>query len=189
MFKQVATGFPVRLDRKGVIRAVLLARRKRGIIGVGKFCAYGGEIELKNGENAHTALIREFYEESDMDCMPQDIEPTGELSITYQNTVLRRGEYLTIDVSQSFIHLNLIHGCIGTPKDSVEMTDAQWFSRCELPVASMLEGDAIILQRILSGNNIRATGIYDLTTGKIAMTDGRKNFLIRLEATRLSRPK
>lgn len=125
---------------------ILLAMKKRGF-GAGKWNGVGGKIEA--GESIEEALVRETQEE--IGVTPLDWKPVAELDFVQDSST---------DPWHMYVYAFISHRWEGNPKESEEMAP-QWFAFAEIPYADMWDDDEHWLPRVLSGELITGTFIFD----------------------------
>jgi 8-oxo-dGTP pyrophosphatase MutT (NUDIX family) len=147
--KKAVVGFPV------TKKNVLLAIKQRGNIGRGLYMPYGGKLE--RGETFEEAMVREFFQESGMSTVTDDLEEVGVLFT--QNHLNGR------PAVEWEIRIYLIHGWDGVPVDTDEMRSPRWFprSKYKLPLARMLPADCIWVPKVLAGKYVEVYTAYDCT--------------------------
>lgn len=160
---RAAIGFLVKKHRNGL--DILLARKREGDNGCGRFRPYGGKC--KPGETNERTMLRELNEEANVTALPEDLEEVG--------TIIRRNYYRSRRMGRYrylgtwIVKIYLIHAWDGIPSDSDEMIDPHWFrvrSRHdhELPLKRMLAGDCEAIFQIVAGQKVTISAAYDLET-------------------------
>ncbi len=129
----------------GKIKDICLAMKKRGF-GEGKWNGIGGKVE--QNETIEEAVVRETEEE--IGVTPKEIEKVATITFLFTHNK---------DWSQT-VHVYITSNWDGEPKESDEMKP-QWFSVKEIPYNLMWVDDEIWLPKILKGEKIIATFIFN----------------------------
>ncbi len=138
--KEGTIAFPIRNGR------VLLGIKNQKI-GAGKWNGPGGHIE--NGETPEQATTREIFEESGLKTIVWDLEKRALIDFYKDNILIFK------------VHIFVVTGWNGDPKDTKEMCKFTWFPFDEIPVDNMLAGDVVWLKMILMGKKVKGSVYYD----------------------------
>ena len=125
---------------------VLLGYKKAGF-GAGKYNGFGGKVE--EGETIAGATVREMHEETGVHVRLSDLERVGHLTFLFPYKP---------DWEQA-VHVYTARTWEGIPQESDEMAPA-WFKVEDIPYDQMWDDDVYWLPRVLAGERVRATFIY-----------------------------
>lgn len=139
--------------RKPEERQLLLAMKKRGF-GEGKWNGVGGKVE--EGESVVQAAIRETEEEIDVEVDAAHLREVARLTFYYES----KPEW------DCLVHVYFATEWEAEPGESEEMRP-KWYSEDTLPFEEMWEDDAIWLPRVLSGEFVEATFLFN-AAGKLS---------------------
>jgi 8-oxo-dGTP pyrophosphatase MutT (NUDIX family) len=138
--------YPVEYDS----RQVLLGQRKiEGLIGK-KICGFGGHVE-RSDPTILDAALRELQEEAGISAQLSGISKVGELYISHQS---KEG---------LLVHIFIVNSWTGQPEETDEMKPI-WFSLDALPLSGMPQNDALWVERILNGEKLRISLVFDENT-------------------------
>ena len=129
----------------GEVENICLAMKKRGF-GKGKWNGVGGKVE--QNETIEEAVVRETEEEIGVN--PKEIEKVA--TITFLFTHNKDWDQL--------VHVYFASKWDGEPRESDEMRP-KWFSVQKIPYKSMRVDDEIWLPKVLKGEKVIATFIFD----------------------------
>jgi 8-oxo-dGTP diphosphatase len=131
---------------------ILLAMKKTGPrgFGVGKWNGVGGKVEA--GESIEQGAIREAQEEIGVQIDARDLVPVGTLEFHYDGSP---------DWDQT-MHIFIAERWTGEPTESGEMRP-QWFSKKNVPFASMWADDPYWLPQMLAGKKVSGAFLFDAT--------------------------
>jgi 8-oxo-dGTP diphosphatase len=132
---------------------LLLGEKLTGEIGVGKYNGPGGKAEP--GESPRQCLIRELWEECRIRTHPEALRHAGRLDCYVREPA--PGLFLSVEVYW-------IRSFWGQPRTTDSMRPA-WFSRGDLPYATMHEADRYWLPRFLQGDR-RVASLQYLRAGE-----------------------
>lgn len=127
---------------------ILLAMKKRGF-GVGRWNGVGGKV--KPPESVEDAMVRETSEE--IGVTPREFRKVAELDFYFYNE-----EHKLSPIDQR-VAVYFCHEWEGEPSESEEMAP-KWYSKSELPFASMWPDDKIWLPKVISGQFVNAIFLF-----------------------------
>lgn len=125
---------------------ILLAMKKRGF-GAGKWNGVGGKIET--GESIEEALVRECQEE--IGVTPTSWKPVAELDFVQD---------ATSDPWHMYVYAYISYDWEGEPAESEEM-NPEWFTLDNIPYGDMWDDDEYWLPKVLDGELVEGTFIFD----------------------------
>ncbi|MFC1756352.1 8-oxo-dGTP diphosphatase [Patescibacteria group bacterium] len=119
---------------------------------IGKGCrnGYGGGI--KAGESPETAAIRELEEEAEITVSRNGLKRVA--IVDFHNTTEKGVNFVCK------CHIYLVRKWEGTPEETAEMLDPQWFKVDNLPLDKMMPADPYWIPVILEGKKIIAKAKY-----------------------------
>jgi len=138
MKKQLTLGLLVEKEK------ILLGMKKAGF-GAGRWNGFGGKVEP--GESIEQAMIREFYEESNIQVT--DYKKMGVIEFEF------RGNPVILEV-----HIYLITKYNGEPKETKEMKP-QWFPINDIPYQQMWPDDKHWLPLFLQGKKFKGKFLFE----------------------------
>lgn len=133
---------------------ILLGRKKRGF-GAGKWNGFGGKLE--RGETFRACAVRECKEEAGLLIKETELQPVAFLDFRFS-------------AEPSLDHIGYVYFAslyTGTPRASEEM-EPQWFSYDRIPFESMWAGDRIWLPRLLQGEKLSGSILFDRDNEHVA---------------------
>lgn len=122
---------------------VLLARKEKHTFGYGTWNGYGGKVEP--GESVAAALLRELQQESKVATQTEHLEHVATIDFSF----VENPEWNQV------VYVYLVRQWSGTPADSGEMVQAQWFPFADVPYDSMWPADRYWLPMALQGKKVR----------------------------------
>ena len=120
---------------------------KKARFGAGKYNGFGGKVE--DGETIAEAAVREMREEAGVHVRQEDLERVGHLTFLFPY----RRDW------EQVVHVYMVRTWRGVPRESEEMAPA-WFRVEDIPYGQMWDDDLYWLPRVLSGERVRATFVY-----------------------------
>ncbi|MCR4311349.1 MAG: 8-oxo-dGTP diphosphatase [Candidatus Taylorbacteria bacterium] len=146
------------LVRKG---EVLLAMKKRGF-GVGKFNGVGGKVE--SGESVVQATIREAEEEIGVRIKQADAKQKAHLTFFFEGKPEWNQE----------CHVFVVSKWASDPVETDEMRP-EWFQVQNLPFDGMWIDDPLWLPRVLRGESLKASFVFDQEGKKLLSSEVEGN--------------
>ncbi len=139
--------------RKPKENRILLAMKKRGF-GAGKWNGVGGKLD--NGETVMEAMIREAEEEIGVKIKSEDLEEVAINAFSFQD----KKEWNQV------VHVFFTDKWEGEPIETEEM-NPKWFDQDTLPYEDMWITDPHWLPRVLVGERIKASFLFNKDGGEI----------------------
>lgn len=147
--------------RPGGSREVLLGRKLRGF-GAGKIMGLGGHVE--EGESDAEGAIREVREEAGIIVDPAGLERRATLTYLFPSKPSLDADVAVFTGSR----------WVGDPGGSNEI-DPAWFDVVELPLDQMWDDEKYWLPRVLGGERLTATFIFDESCTTVVHADIRSS--------------
>jgi len=124
--------------------------RKKAKVGVGLWNGYGGKEEDADKGSMQRCAVREFFDETDgARIRVEDLELVAHIDF------YKAGEY----IFECYVYF--VGDWEGEIKETPEMGPPSEFSIAEPPLEEMMPGDRLWLERIFSGERIRAKVFYN----------------------------
>lgn len=135
-------------------KGVFLGLKARKI-GAGKWNAFGGMIEPRDG-SIEAAAVREVLEETGgVQVRPEDLESVGCVRFHFSG------------VPKWHVHLFVARQWTGEMPGSAEMSSLTWFPFNRIPYANMMPADCEWIPLVLAGKRIRGKVYYNADATKL----------------------
>jgi 8-oxo-dGTP pyrophosphatase MutT (NUDIX family) len=131
---------------------------KKVRFGAGKWNGYGGKVDA--GETVAEAAARELFEESGLAVSADSLSKVAVFDFYFADTHIFE------------CHAFIAHTWQGEPEEREEMMP-RWFAYGEIPYGDMWEDDQYWLPRVLAGEKLEGTVIFDQYGKKIVSMDLR----------------